>query len=160
MQTHLLILFIKSTLFSVVVPGTIGILIPTFIADNALIITGITHWFSIIFLIIGLSIYCWCVWDFIMVGLGTPAPIAAPKHLVVKGLYHYTRNPMYVGVSFAILGWALFYGSLLILIYSLCMIACFQLLIIYYEEPKLQKLFGHTYETYKITVNRWLPTLF
>jgi protein-S-isoprenylcysteine O-methyltransferase Ste14 len=31
-------------------------------------------------------------------------PLDAPKKLVVKGLYRYTRNPMYVGVILVILG--------------------------------------------------------
>ena len=33
---------------------------------------------------------------FALQGLGTPAPIAPPQNLVVTGLYHYVRNPMYV----------------------------------------------------------------
>src|SRR5689334_18667345 len=31
---------------------------------------------------------------FALQGLGTPAPIAPPQHLVVTGLYRYVRNPM------------------------------------------------------------------
>ena len=33
---------------------------------------------------------------FALRGLGTPAPVAPPQRLVVKGLYRYVRNPMYV----------------------------------------------------------------
>ena len=32
-------------------------------------------------------------------------PIDAPKKLVVRGLYRYTRNPIYVGVLTVLLGW-------------------------------------------------------
>src|SRR5262249_18796210 len=31
-------------------------------------------------------------------GLGTPAPPAPTEHLVVRGLYRYVRNPMYLAV--------------------------------------------------------------
>ena len=61
--------------------------------------------------LIGIAIYLWCAWDFAVKGLGTPAPIDAPRLLVVKGLYRFTRNPMYVGVSAMILGQAAYYGS-------------------------------------------------
>src|SRR5918994_2056961 len=41
---------------------------------------------------------------FVVEGLGTPAPVAAPERLVVGGGYRYVRNPMYVGVVAAIVG--------------------------------------------------------
>ena len=34
---------------------------------------------------------------FALQGLGTPAPIAPPRNLVVTGLYRYVRNPIYRG---------------------------------------------------------------
>src|SRR3712207_1384384 len=44
---------------------------------------------------------------FVVEGLGTPAPIAAPQRLVVGGLYGYVRNPMYLAVAATIVGQAL-----------------------------------------------------
>lgn len=47
---------------------------------------------------------------FVVEGLGTPAPIAAPERLVVGGVYRHVRNPMYVAVLAAIVGrcsWAI-----------------------------------------------------
>jgi protein-S-isoprenylcysteine O-methyltransferase Ste14 len=35
---------------------------------------------------------------FVVEGLGTPAPVAPPRPLVVGGLYRYVRNPMYLAV--------------------------------------------------------------
>jgi protein-S-isoprenylcysteine O-methyltransferase Ste14 len=119
-------------------------------------------WFFLLgtfFLMSGATIYSWCVWDFITFGRGTPAPIDAPKHLVVRGFYHYSRNPMYVGVLFVIVGWALLYTFLPILIYGLFVVTCFQIFIVFYEEPKLRKMFGRDYAGYRIKVNRWLPGL-
>src|SRR6516165_9894746 len=43
---------------------------------------------------------------FALQGLGTPAPIAPPRNLVVSGLYRYVRNPIYVAVVAVILGQA------------------------------------------------------
>lgn len=153
------ILIIKSLVFTIIVPGIISVLIPLslsegVIADN----TGFVL-LGILFLISGLSIYSWCVWDFVTFGKGTPAPIDAPKHLVVRGLYHYSRNPMYVGVLFVIAGWTLFFTNLTILLYGVCVMACLQLLIVFYEEPKLHQIFNQEYTKYKNKINRWLPKL-
>ena len=44
-------------------------------------------------------------------GVGTPAPFAPPKHLVVSGLYRHVRNPMYVSFAAAVTGQALLLGQ-------------------------------------------------
>lgn len=149
-----MILFIKSLVFTFVVPGSVAVILP-------LLITGETilrfSFFGTIFFTSGFAIYCLCVWDFITLGNGTPSPIDAPKNLVIKGLYHYTRNPMYVGVLLVIIGWTFFFMSLSMLIYAVFIVLCFQILIVYYEEPMLQQVFNDDYINYKKTVNRWLP---
>jgi len=45
----------------------------------------------------------WCVRDFYVSGKGTIAPWAPPVHLVVVGLYRYTRNPIYISVTLILL---------------------------------------------------------
>lgn len=39
-----------------------------------------------------------------------------PQYLLVTGPYRYTRNPMYLGGIGIWLGWAIFYGSLSLLL--------------------------------------------
>lgn len=94
---------------------------------------------------------------FALVGLGTPAPIAPPKHLVVTGFYRYVRNPMYVGVVTIILGQALFFGSAALLTYAAIVWLGFHLFVLGYEEPTLQSTFGAEYDTFHANVPRWLP---
>jgi protein-S-isoprenylcysteine O-methyltransferase Ste14 len=108
-------------------------------------------------LIAGAAIYVWCVWDFATFGHGTPAPIDAPKKLVVRGLYRYTRNPMYLGVLTIILGWAIAFQGLALVAYAVIVWACFQAFIVLYEEPHLRRTFGSEYEAYSQRVSRWLP---
>src|SRR5262245_24639870 len=75
---------------------------------------------------------------FAIQGLGTPAPIAPPQHLVVTGLYRYVRNPMYVAVLSLILGQGLLFGSVRLLEYGLIVWLGFHLFVLFYEEPTLR----------------------
>src|ERR1044072_3426027 len=51
---------------------------------------------------------------FVAEGVGTPAPVAPTRELVVGGLYRYVRNPMYLAVLAAIAGQALGLGRLVL----------------------------------------------
>jgi protein-S-isoprenylcysteine O-methyltransferase Ste14 len=107
-------------------------------------------------LVLGASTYLWCLWDFGTVGRGTPAPIDPPKQLVARGLYKYSRNPMYVGVLTVILGFAVLFRSGPIALYSACVATAFCLFVVFYEEPHLKRVFGSGYEEYCSRVPRWL----
>ena len=76
--------------------------------------------------------------------------------LVVKGLYQYTRNPMYVGLLIILGGFGIWLGSLtpfLVLPLFYWLITEMQ---IKPEERVLIKKFGEDYQTYKNSVRRWL----
>ncbi|MCC6208996.1 MAG: isoprenylcysteine carboxylmethyltransferase family protein [Gammaproteobacteria bacterium] len=76
--------------------------------------------------------------------------------LVVTGVYTLTRNPMYVGLLFMLLGWAVhlsawltFAGPVIYMIY----ITRFQIIP---EERILGRVFGERYTQYTRRVRRWL----
>jgi protein-S-isoprenylcysteine O-methyltransferase Ste14 len=48
---------------------------------------------------------------FALQGIGTPAPVFPTLHLVVKGFYHYVRNPIYLAVVSVILGQGIILGN-------------------------------------------------
>src|SRR5215467_10672662 len=48
---------------------------------------------------------------FALEGLGTPAPIAPPRKLVVTGLFRFVRNPIYIAVIAVILGQSFLFGD-------------------------------------------------
>jgi protein-S-isoprenylcysteine O-methyltransferase Ste14 len=154
-----MMLFLKNLLFTLVVPGTVAVYVPLLIAQNRPPTSGPLFAIALVVLVVGGAIYIWCVWDFAAFGRGTPAPIAAPKQLVVRGLYRYTRNPMYVGVLTVILGWVVLFQAAALILYAFVVGTCFHLFIILYEEPHLQKEFDGEYIEYCRRVSRWLPTL-
>ena len=96
---------------------------------------------------------------FAIQGLGTPAPVAPPQHLVVTGLYRYVRNPIYVAVSSLIFGQGLLFGSVSLLEYGLVVWLGFFAFVVLYEEPALLAKFGKEYEDYCARVGRWIPRL-
>jgi protein-S-isoprenylcysteine O-methyltransferase Ste14 len=96
---------------------------------------------------------------FVMEGLGTPAPIAAPERLVVGGVYRYVRNPMYVAVLAVIVGQALLLGRLGLLLYAAAAWLLVAGFVRWYEEPTLTRRFGEDYEAYRRAVPAWWPRL-
>jgi protein-S-isoprenylcysteine O-methyltransferase Ste14 len=96
---------------------------------------------------------------FVVEGLGTPAPIAAPERLVVGGLYRYVRNPMYVAVLAVIVGQVLILGQLVLLPYAAAFWVITAAFVRFYEEPALTRRFGADYEAYRRAVPAWRPRL-
>lgn len=156
---HEMWLWIKNIVFTLVVPGTVGVYGPLWLAvrDGELSIPT-WHWLMLpgaLLLVSGLATFLWCLWDFASFGRGTPAPLDPPRELVVRGLYKYCRNPMYVGVLLVIVGWALVFGSIAILLYAVGVFALFNLFIRSVEEPSLTRMFGSRYDAYRASVPRW-----
>ena len=108
-----------------------------------------------VLILIGVIVLLRCVWDFFARGKGTLAPIDPPRHLVVSGLYRYTRNPMYNGVLAILLGEAWLCGSTSILKYAICVLVAFHLFVVLYEEPALEAQFQEFYLAYRRAVPRW-----
>ena len=96
---------------------------------------------------------------FALEGLGTPAPIAPPRNLVVSGLYRYMRNPIYVALVAVILGQAMLFANWHLLGYGVALWLFFHIVVIAYEEPTLRQSYGAEYESYRANVPRWLPRL-
>ncbi len=76
-------------------------------------------------------------------------------HLVIRGPYRFTRNPMYSGLFFLLSAWAIWLGSVspwLVLPLFVSLINRFQ---IRSEEQILRQIFGAEYDAYLGQVNRW-----
>jgi len=153
---------LKSLLFILIVPGTVAVLVPW--ALVAYFGAGVFDFGPLRLLAIplwglGAAGLLWCAWDFAQKGEGTPAPIDAPRKLVVSGLYRYVRNPMYVSVLVILLGQFLWLGSRWVFAYALFVFTAFHLFVTSYEEATLRRLFGAQFERYASAVPRWLPRL-
>jgi protein-S-isoprenylcysteine O-methyltransferase Ste14 len=152
-----------STLFFLIAPVTVGFVVPWWIAGWRVAAPFLGEpWLRATGIVIvgtGAVPLIESFARFALVGLGTPAPIAPTRHLVVTGFYRYTRNPMYVGVLAIILGNGLVLGNPTVLGYGLIVAVAFNLFVLGYEEPTLRRQFGAEYAEFCAHVPRWLPRL-
>ena len=154
-------LFLRSVFFTILQPGTVAVLIPYWLISSrggsAFTSRQSLRYPGLPLIVIGAATLLWCIWDFFASGRGTISPIDPPKHLVVRGLYRYVRNPMYVAVVMILLGETIFFSSLAVLIEAGVFFVLANMFVALYEEPILKRKFGESYERYKQTVGRWIP---
>ncbi|MBV9210974.1 MAG: isoprenylcysteine carboxylmethyltransferase family protein [Acidobacteria bacterium] len=152
---------IKTIIFTFLVPGTVTVLVPYWLLSSSSaqppMRVGGFRYLGVLPILVGAGIYVWCAWDFTFAGRGTPAPIDPPRELVVRGLYRYVRNPMYVGILSILLGEALLFSSWRLLEYAAVVFSFFFLFVALYEEPMLRGKFGESYRRYCKSVPRWIP---
>ena len=87
------------------------------------------------------------------------SPFDTPPTLVTRGLFRYTRNPMYLGYFIVLLGEFFLMGEVLILGYLVVLATFTHLMVVHVEEPGLELEFGEEYVNYKSRVPRWIPRL-
>ena len=154
-------LAIRSIAWAVLLPGFIAGYVPWRffgLANVKLTLVDPLHLFGLLFIVIGVGLLAACIWEFARSGLGTLAPVDPPKHLVVRGLYRYVRNPMYLSVTTIVFGELLLLLSPVLLMYWAIWFGVVNLFVIGYEEPTLRRQFGASYERYTQAVGRWIPT--
>ncbi len=149
-----------SAVFFVVAPGVVAGLIPWLL----------TGWHprsgpwplrvaGLLLLVAGTAFLVTAFVRFVVEGLGTPAPVAPPKRLVVGGVYRYVRNPMYLAVLACILGQYLLLFQAVLLVDLLVTGAAMVAFVGLYEEPRLAEQFGEDYAAYRRAVPGWWPRL-
>lgn len=153
-------LWLRTALFTLVVPGTVLVLAPVGLIASGFgpsLGLGWARWAGALPLALGTGVILTCFVDFIRRGRGTPAPYDPPRDLVVGGLYRFVRNPQYVGVFLVTIGEAILFDAAILLGYAALLVIAYNLLVRFYEEPTLRRLFGESYARYFRAVPRWLP---
>ena len=86
----------------------------------------------------------------------TKNPYGEPSKFVVQAPYTFTRNPMYLGLTTLLAGFAIFFGSIVMLIAPAVFAFVIDGKVIPQEEATMERLFGQQYLDYKARVRRWL----
>ena len=85
-----------------------------------------------------------------------PMKPATTSSLVLSGVYRITRNPMYLGLLFILIAWAVFLSSVWLLLGPLAFVMYMNRFHITPEERALSAMFGKSYSAYRARVRRWL----
>lgn len=152
----------RSVLWTLLLPGVIGHYVPwryLGLRDAVFDASDPLHWLAALVIAIGATILGVCIFEFARSGKGTLSPLDAPKVLVVRGLYRYVRNPMYVGVTTVVMGYALLTRTSTMLSYAGVVFVGFNLFVLGYEQPALTRMFGEQYVRYCAAVPMWIPRL-
>lgn len=158
----MLSLLLRNLIFTILQPGVVTVLVPYLILrwrGYALVPDDLwraSHVAGIALMAIGAAIVLICVMRFVTDGKGTISPLDPTRKLVIRGLYRYSRNPMYVGVTTLLIGEAVFWWSPELLLYLAIVFLAFNLVILLHEEPRLRREFGDEYREYVSKVGRWL----
>jgi protein-S-isoprenylcysteine O-methyltransferase Ste14 len=152
-----------SLVFFVLAPGVVAGLVPWWLtgweAEKPFAYWAPLRMLGAVVLAAGVAVLVHSFVRFVVEGVGTPAPVAPTKNLVVGGLYRYVRNPMYVAVLATIIGQALVLGQLVLFLYAAVVAVAFVTFVHLYEEPTLRRQFGEQYEAYRRSVPAWWPRL-
>src|SRR5258706_9503081 len=121
-----------------------------FAGEWRLLIAGVCAGFGVIVAILG-------VWAFRQAKT-TVNPVAPEKAstVVTGGIYSCTRNPMYVGLTVVLVGWAIWLSAPWVLFGPVAFMLYMTRFQIIPEERVMSSKFGHAYDDYRQRVRRWL----
>jgi protein-S-isoprenylcysteine O-methyltransferase Ste14 len=152
-------LALRSLSWAILLPGIFAGYVPWryFGVDRMPARLGALQLIGLVCIAAGVLLLAACIVGFARRGKGTLSPVDPPRHLVVRGLYRYVRNPMYLSVTIIVLGEALWARSEALAAYWAIWFLAAHLFVIAYEEPHLRRRFGSSYEEYTRRVPRWIP---
>lgn len=106
---------------------------------------------------IGLAAYSYCSAWLIFFGKGPHVEFDPPKVFVASGPYRWVRNPVVITLLLTVVGEAIWFGSIPILILVIVGLPLAHYQVTRIEEPRLKARFGASYEEYCGRVSRWTP---
>lgn len=158
---------ISSRFFSFI-PIFVLVIIPAImilIAPFSALLLGPWRWSGVLLIALGgavlistrRAIYQPSQWD----GSSYTLPGAGePNQLVTNGPYRFVRHPMVASVVLVLIGETLLTQSLMLALWTAFIMVIGIPIMVYVEEPRLEKKFGDAYRKYKKAVPRFIPKLF
>ncbi|MEK1890223.1 MAG: isoprenylcysteine carboxylmethyltransferase family protein [Phyllobacterium sp.] len=103
----------------------------------------------------GLALLIWAATTFRRAGtqIMTTRPTAT---IVNEGPYRFTRNPIYIGMFLGLIGLAIAFDSLWLIVLLVPFYFVIRYGVVAREEAYLERKFGDVYLAYKARVGRWL----
>jgi protein-S-isoprenylcysteine O-methyltransferase Ste14 len=155
-------LFFRNLLFTILQPGLVAGAVPWLITRGEGRPVDVDRfalfraYAGLATAIAGALLTCYCIYLFMTVGRGTLSPADPTRRLVDRGVYRWSRNPMYIGILAVLAGQMLYTGYWALGLYAIVIFGIFHLFVVRIEEPRLRRDFGDDYARYSRQVNRWL----
>jgi protein-S-isoprenylcysteine O-methyltransferase Ste14 len=107
---------------------------------------------------VGGAIFALAIWAIVTIRkAGTQVETYKPTTTIVaNGPYRFTRNPIYLGMVLGLIGLAIAFDSLWILVTLVLFYLVIRYGVVAREETYLERKFGDVYLGYKSRVRRWL----
>ena len=113
------------------------------------------RWLGAMVFVLALALFAWAIVTITRAGSNVPTNLPTTT-IVETGPYRFTRNPIYLSMFLGLMGLAIAFDNL----WLLMMLAPFALVIRYgvvaREEAYLERTFGDVYRGYRSRVRRWL----
>jgi len=106
--------------------------------------------------IAGVAFPIWAAAHFVRAGATFHPDAAAHARLVAEGPYRFSRNPMYLGLTLATLGIAVWNGAWPMFLAPIGVAVTVSLVHIPYEEAAMWREFGAVFDDYQRRVRRWI----
>ena len=117
------------------------------------------NYVGLVFIPVGFLLLIWANYALLVIGkisLRDREPMQKPEYLVLEGPYRFSRNPLYLGALFALVGFVIVWSSIVIAFLTILVYIIFRNRFIKREEIILEEEFGDEYRDFKKRVRRWL----
>src|SRR5262249_56711869 len=102
-----------------------------------------------------LGLFAWAIVTITTAGSNVPTNL--PTNTIVEsGPYRFTRNPIYLGMFLALIGLAIAFDNLWLLMLLLPFALVIHYGVVAREEIYLERKFGNVYRSYRSRVRRWM----
>lgn len=114
-----------------------------------------SRWIGVAPVVVGVALVVWSAMLFSRASTAIE-PGRVSSQLVTSGPYRLSRNPIYVGMTLVLLGWAVWLDAASALLGAPAFMAIITQRIIRHEERMLSERFGGEYAVYRALVRRWI----
>lgn len=136
--------------------GLLGVAYLMRLALPELLISGVwLRGFATLLIVLGVGIMLAALWEF-WHARTTVVPRNTPSAFLRRGIYRFTRNPIYLGDALVLSGAILWWGVLPALILVPLFIALINKRFILGEEATLRDLYADEYDQWSKKTQRWL----
>ena len=112
-------------------------------------------WLGAMVFVLALALFAWAIVTITRAGSNVPTYLPTTT-IVASGPYRFTRNPIYLGMFLGLIGLAIAFDNLWLLITLVPFALVIRYGVVAREEAYLERTFGDVYRGYRSRVRRWL----